>query len=210
MAIQDPTKTKWQVKREASLDALVRSAMRCFHERGYAATRVEDIVEGTGYTSGAYYFHFKNKADCFWQVIAYREKLRGDWPSEILDGLDPAGTGLEQVLGRVFARFAATEDGVSAWVLVMVDFFQQHRHDPDAQTMLADTYRRWHDGLTGFITALQQGGWVGADRDPDLLATQVFAATEGLTTHARLYGIDDATFQPALIDMLIRLLEEPS
>ncbi|HEX3737923.1 MAG TPA: TetR family transcriptional regulator [Solirubrobacterales bacterium] len=52
------TKTKWQQKREASHAALVDSAMHRFHEQGYAATRVEDIVAGTGYSSGAFYFHF--------------------------------------------------------------------------------------------------------------------------------------------------------
>ena len=196
-------KTKWQLKREASLDALTRSAMRQFHDHGYAATRVEDIVEGTGYTSGAYYFHFKNKADCFWHVIAYREQLRGDWPTQILDGLDPATTGLEQVLGSVFAHFAAAESGASAWVLVMVDFHQQHRYDPEAQTKLAETYRRWHAGLAGFVTALEQGGWVDPKRDPELLATQIFAYTEGTITHTNLYKLD----QPGLIDGLVRLLK---
>jgi AcrR family transcriptional regulator len=197
-------KTKWQVKREASLDALVRSAMRRFREDGYAATRVEDIVEGTGYTSGAYYFHFKNKADCFWQVVAHRERLRGDWPTELIDGLDPATTSLEQVLDHVFAHFAAVEDGASGWVLVMVDFHQQHRHDPDAQTRLADTYKRWHQGIARFITALQHGGWVDPDRNPDLLATQVFAYTEGTIAHTSLYRLD----QPGLIDGLVRLLRD--
>src|SRR5271170_7047649 len=121
MQVETEKRTKWQIKREASYLALVDSAMRQFHNRGYEKTRVEDILEGTGYTSGAFYFHFKNKADCFWHVIAYREQLRGDWPTQILDGLDPATTSLEQVLGRVFAHFAAVESGASAWVLVMVD-----------------------------------------------------------------------------------------
>jgi AcrR family transcriptional regulator len=197
-------RTKWQIKREASYLALVDSAMRQFHNRGYEKTRIEDILEGTRYTSGAFYFHFKNKADCFWHVIAYREELRGDWPTQILDGLDPATTGLEQVLGRVFAHFAAAESGASAWVLVMVDFYQQHRHDPEAQTKLADTYQRWRQGLARFVTALQRGGWVNPDRDPVLLATQIFAYTEGTITHTNLYKLD----QPGLIDGLIRLLKE--
>jgi hypothetical protein len=40
--------------------------------------------------------------------------------------------------------------------------------------------------------------------------TQVFAATEGLAVHASLYGFDDATVQPALIDILVGLLKEPA
>lgn len=178
--------------------------MHRFHEHGYAATRIKEIVAATRYTDGAFYFHFRNKADCFWQVIAHRERHRGGFPVHVLDGLDPATASLEEVLHRVFAHFAATDDSVSSWVLVMVDFFQQHRDDPDAQARLVDTYRGWHEGLVRFVTALQRGGWVGAERDPELLATQIFAYTEGTSVHANLYRLD----RTGLVDGLVRLLRD--
>jgi AcrR family transcriptional regulator len=211
MAIQEPVKkTKWQVKREASYQALVESAMRSFHDHGYEATRIEDISADAGYTSGAFYFHFQNKADCFWHVIAHREGLRGDWVTDATTGLDPTTASIEAVLARTFAGFAEADSGRSDWVLAMVDFHQQHRGDPEVATLLAHVYSRWHENIARFVTALQHGGWVAADRDPDLLATQVFAATEGLTTHARLYTLDPATTQHALTDMLARLFKEPA
>jgi AcrR family transcriptional regulator len=199
-------KTKWQVKREASYEALVESAMRRFHDLGYAATRVEDIVEGTGYTGGAFYFHFKSKADCFWHVIEHRERRRGDWASAVTRGLDPATTSLEQVLARVFARFAEAEQGVSAWVLVMVDFFQQHREDAEVHDRITEIYAGWHANIARFVSALQQGGWVPAGADPELLATELFAYVEGLTTHARLYQLPAKTQDAALIGGLVSLL----
>jgi AcrR family transcriptional regulator len=211
MAIQEPVKkTKWQVKREASYQALVESAMRSFHDNGYEATRIEDISADAGYTSGAFYFHFQNKADCFWNVIAHREGLRGDWVTNATSGLDPKTATLETVLARTFQRFAQADGGRSDWVLAMVDFHQQHKDDPEIATLLAHVYKRWHENIARFVTALQHGGWVAADRDPNLLATQVFAATEGLTTHARLYSLDTATTRGALFDMLGRLLTGPA
>lgn len=33
-------------------------------QEGAAQTRVEDIVEDTGYGKGSFYFHFPNKLDC--------------------------------------------------------------------------------------------------------------------------------------------------
>jgi AcrR family transcriptional regulator len=182
-------RTKWDSKREASYAALVESAMRCFHHRGYAATRVEDIVAATPYTSGAFYFHFPNKRDCFWHVLDHRERLRGDWAASATDGLDPA-TPLQDVLARVFARFAEAEQGLSAWVLVMVEFHQQHRGDADAAARLRGTYVAWHANVARFVTALQEGGWVSRDRDPDALARQVFAFVEGSLAHGELYGSD--------------------
>ena len=196
-------KTRWEEKREASLQALLDSAMRCFGERGYAATRVEDIVQGTGYTSGAFYFHFKNKADCCRQVIDYRARLRGDWPTHILDGLEPATSSLQEVLEQVFAHFAKVQLGVGDWVAVMVDFRQQYRHDPETQALLADFYARSHAEIQRFVEALQRGGWVDPGRDPDLLATQLYAFGEGVIIHGAVYGIDRTR---GVIDGHIRLL----
>jgi AcrR family transcriptional regulator len=199
-------KTKWELKREASYERLVGSAMRQFHEHGYAATRVEDIVAGTGYSPGAFYFHFANKADCFWHALAHRERLRGDW-TELPDVLDPAATSLAQVVGRVLAHFSESMEGLNEWVLVMVDFHQQHRDDEEALEKLALTYRDWHKGLTQLVASLQQGGWVAPERDPALLATQIFAYGEGLAAHARLYGLDEDATQEAMLDGLVRILE---
>jgi AcrR family transcriptional regulator len=200
------TKTKWQTKREASYAALVRAAMRRFHERGYAATTVNDIVEGTGYTAGAFYFHFDNKADCFWHVIRHREELLGSWWEGALDGVDPNSASLEQVLARAFSHFAEALDGLTEGVLVMADFHAQHRADPEAMAGLAEVYGRWRLQLERFVAALAAGGWIDRDRDPVVLATQMFAFGEGMTVHARIYSLDEETVRPAVIDGLVRIL----
>jgi AcrR family transcriptional regulator len=199
-------KTKWEAKREASYAALVRSAMQRFHERGYAATTVNDIVEGTGYTAGAFYFHFDNKADCFWHVIDHRERLLGDWWEVALNDVDPSSASLEQVLARAFAHFAEALEGFTGGVLVMADFHAQHRAEPEAMARLAEVYGRWRLQLERFVAALAEGGWIDRDRDPVLLATQMFAFGEGMTVHTRIYSLDEEIVQAALIDGLVRIL----
>lgn len=203
----EPKKTKWQQKRESSYRALVDSAMRRFHERGYNATSVEDIVAGTGYTSGAFYFHFKGKADCFWHVVAHRRQLRGDW-SQIAAGLDPAVTPLETVLERLLAHFAESLDGLNDWFLVMVDFSRQRKTEAGTAAHFREFYAGWHAELERFVRSLQEGGWVAANRDPYLLTTQLFAAAEGLGAHATLYEIDPEHARTALLDMLARILKD--
>lgn len=192
--------------RHASREAIVSAAMRLFAERGFAPTRVEDIVDAAGYTRGAFYFHFENKLDCFWAVAAYREQLRGDWVSHVTAGVDPNTLSLEEILARTFAHFAEVEQGASAWVLVMVDFFQQHREDAEAYDRIGEIYAGWHANVARFVRALQQGGWVPAGPDPELLATEVFAYVDGLTTHARLYQLPAKTQEAALIGGLVSLL----
>ena len=184
--------------------------MRQFAAQGFAATRVEDIVEAAGYTRGAFYFHFQNKLDCFWAVVEHRERLRGDWAATATEGLDSATASLRDVLARTFARFAESDRGVSDWVLVMVDFFQQHRDVPGIQQRLAAIYAVWQGNIRRFVVALQQGGWVDSDADAALLATQVFAFVEGLSVHARLYGLTPDQQGRALYAGLLRLLSSSS
>ena len=200
-------RTKWQEKREASYLALVDSAMRQFHNRGYEQTRIEDILAGTGYTSGAFYFHFKNKADCFWHAIEYRQSQRGDW-SQLTAGRAPETTPLTEILTRVFGHFAAIHEGMHYWPLVMVDFYNQHRTDPDVRERFEAVYKRWHGEIVRFVTALQDGGWVNRDRDPAILATQLFAATEGFRVHTALYTLEPHATGAALVELLTSLLDK--
>jgi AcrR family transcriptional regulator len=199
------TKSKWQVKREASYEALVRSAMHCFYEKGYAATRVADIVNGTGYTSGTFYFHFANKTECFFHVIDHRERLRGDWTAFVPD-LDPGTTPLEEVVDQALRVLASSLEGTGAWSVVMVDFFQQHRHDRAVVTRLRKVYARWLSEVEAFVTALQRGGWVDATRDPGVVTAEILAFDEGLTSHAVVFGLEGPDQHAARIEGLVRLL----
>jgi TetR/AcrR family acrAB operon transcriptional repressor len=197
--------TVWQEKREASYEALVRSAMRCFYERGYTLTRVEDIVGSTGYTSGAFYFHFKNKADCFWHVIDYRQRRRRGWDA-FLDGIDPSSVSLQEVLSRAQAGLAPDE-GLSGWTIVMVEHFQQHREDPRVAERFAELFRGWQRTQTAFVQRLQDRGWVHPSRDAKMVALQLLSFVEGLAVHSIVFGIEPKAARAALVDGTARLLQ---
>ena len=60
------TKEEAAVTREGILDA----AVACFHESGVAATTLASIATRAGYTRGAVYWHFRNKAEVIAAVTA--------------------------------------------------------------------------------------------------------------------------------------------
>ncbi len=189
----------------ASLEALSGSAMRCFHDHGYAATRVEDIVEGTGYTKGSFYHHFANKLDCFWRVASYREQQRGPW-QELAFDFDPGSHRLEELLRGGIRHLAAAEQGAPRWPLVMLEVYHQHQGDPEVTDRLSSIYDRWVSELAVFVGNLEQAGWLTAGRDARGVARELLAYGQGLTIHAQLLGLAPTELEDIYVDGLMRLL----
>jgi AcrR family transcriptional regulator len=193
-------KTKFDLKREATYAQLVEAGMVVFSEKGFAAARVDDIVERTGQTKGAFYFHFKNKLDLLHHIVAHREQLRADW-QHLPETMD-AATPLADVIATTLAEIDRRLHNVGAWVLVMVDAHLQSRGDASAEAMFASTYERWIQELTEFVDVLQRRGWATSPRPARELAVELFALGEGIGAHARLYGAPAAAAIPAYVRLL--------
>lgn len=54
--------------------ALLDAAFRVFGERGYRATRLDEVAEAAGVTKGAIYYHFDGKADLLRRAVQDRHK----------------------------------------------------------------------------------------------------------------------------------------
>jgi AcrR family transcriptional regulator len=50
---------------------LVEAAAESFRVRGYAATTIDDVVQGAGATRATFYLHFRTKADLIAEVMAH-------------------------------------------------------------------------------------------------------------------------------------------
>lgn len=60
---------RWRRRKEARPGELVVAALDVFAERGYAATRLEDVAARAGVTKGTAYLYFKNKEELFKAVV---------------------------------------------------------------------------------------------------------------------------------------------
>lgn len=64
---------KWSRRKAARPQELVAAALNLFVERGYAATRLEDVAAAAGVSKGTVYLYFANKEELFKTVV--RENL---------------------------------------------------------------------------------------------------------------------------------------
>ena len=67
-ASQDP-KPRWERRKDARPQELLAAALEQFVERGYAATRLEDVAKRAGVSKGTLYLYFTNKEELFKAVV---------------------------------------------------------------------------------------------------------------------------------------------
>ncbi len=62
-------KPRWTRRKEARPQELLAAALDLFVERGYAATRLEDVAARAGVSKGTLYLYFTNKEELFKAVV---------------------------------------------------------------------------------------------------------------------------------------------
>jgi AcrR family transcriptional regulator len=61
---------RWHRRKEARPGEILGAALACFAERGFAATRLDDVAQRAGVTKGTLYLYFPNKEELFKAVVA--------------------------------------------------------------------------------------------------------------------------------------------
>jgi AcrR family transcriptional regulator len=65
--------TRWLRRKEARPGEILKAALECFAESGFAATRLDEIAARAGVTKGTLYLYFQSKEDIFKSVV--REEI---------------------------------------------------------------------------------------------------------------------------------------
>lgn len=100
-------KPRRQRRKESRPSELLAAALELFVERGYAATRLEDVAARAGASKGTLYLYFKGKDELFKAVvrgeilpaIARAETLAGQFPGSASELLRTVVTGIWSSVG---------------------------------------------------------------------------------------------------------------
>jgi AcrR family transcriptional regulator len=109
---------RWRRRKEARPGEILAAALDCFAERGFAATRLEDVAQRAGVTKGTLYLYFASKEELFKAVV--REAIvAGIARSEarIGDASEPAPQLLDYVL-RGWASQSETPGGAISKLMI--------------------------------------------------------------------------------------------
>jgi AcrR family transcriptional regulator len=110
------TKSKHDLRSEATRRLLVTAARTLFGERGYASVGTEEIVRAAGVTRGALYHQFRDKADLF---AAVAEQVEADIVNRVAEGAAAAADPVEELrTGMRLFLDACADPGVERIILL--------------------------------------------------------------------------------------------
>jgi AcrR family transcriptional regulator len=67
--MQEQPPTRWRRRKEARPGEILAAALECFRERGFTATRLEDVAARAGVTKGTIYLYYRSKEELFKAVV---------------------------------------------------------------------------------------------------------------------------------------------
>ena len=143
------------------------------HERGVAATSVDDVLAAVGVGKGQFYHYFSAKADLVEAVLRHQLarvlREQGRFDVATWDGLRGW---LESLLAQHEARGFAGGCPLGSLVAEVAD------RDDRVRTVAA-AFARWEGELAAGLRALQATGGLRADADPEALAEEALASIQG-------------------------------
>jgi AcrR family transcriptional regulator len=197
---------------ETTRERVLRVAMQLFGERGYAATTIEQIEAGAGFSagSGSLYRHFRSKRALLEEGVraqldgaaALRTDLEGPEGSHGLDAL-PLRERLDAAFALTIARLERGRDVVRM-------LLRDYREFPDVLDRLREeAMTRFHESFSAWLAA--QPELDGRDRDVPAVAAVVVAALSHYwflrdSFGTQPFAMDEQRFVGAVADLTIAAL----
>ena len=155
----------------ATRDRLLAAAAEVFAERGYEGAALADIARRAGFTTGAIYSRFRNKAELLLEVV------RG-----ALESQQAAAVAASRGADAPFAELAAefVDPGREPSRALVVEAHVAARRDPTVGELLRSFQSARLDALAQLVTDAQRAGEVEAALDPRTAATLFMAIPLGL------------------------------
>ncbi len=95
---------RWRRRKEDRPGEIIAAALACFAERGFAATRLDDVARRAGVTKGTLYLYFPNKEELFKAVVRRTIVAKIEQSETLLShSPDPAPALLERFIAQWLA-----------------------------------------------------------------------------------------------------------
>jgi AcrR family transcriptional regulator len=120
-------KPRWERRKDARPQELLEAAIDLFVERGYAATRLEDVARRAGVSKGTLYLYYENKEELFKAVVRGNiVPVIGEVETSVAEFEGHSADLLRQLIHAWWQRLGATKaSGIIKLVMAEADNFPE-------------------------------------------------------------------------------------
>jgi TetR/AcrR family transcriptional repressor of nem operon len=152
---------------------IVEEAAALIHERGVAATTLEDVKAAAEVSGSQLYHYFPDKDDLVQAVIDYQADGIVSRNRQVLGSANGVEAWREMVITA--AKRTKAKGGCALGSLVG----QLAESDPEARALIASGFDQWAAAIGDGLRSLHAEGKLPPDVDPDDLAITLLATLEG-------------------------------
>jgi AcrR family transcriptional regulator len=149
---------RYQRRKQDRPQEITDAALAAFAEKGYAATRVDDVAKRAGVSKGLLYLYFKTKEELFKAVVRSFVVPRIDALTEVIDSSELSS---EEFLRGPFLDFVKTLPGSPISVVIRLMIAEGPKHPDLVQFYWDNVVSR---GLGTISELLQRGVQTGEFR----------------------------------------------
>jgi AcrR family transcriptional regulator len=193
--VKEPTEARALRRKPESLAKIKRAARKLFVERGYHATRPQDIAREAGLGHGTFYLHYPDKKACFLAFVDdAREELH-----EFMIARQPAEKTLENTIAanlKGIYEYTAEHPGVLA--AAMTDELVIDAEGAQATPLLV----RWGFDWAEVVREAMRNGEACKSYDPEIVGQAILGAIHQVASE----GARSQRLREEVLDNLTRFL----
>ncbi|OBA11541.1 TetR family transcriptional regulator [Acinetobacter calcoaceticus] len=164
--------------KEFETDEIADAAMQVFWRRGYAATSVQDLVDGTGLSRSSLYSTFQNKQGLYQTALQRYELLTTLNNVKLLSGSGSPKALIRQLLVNVVED--ELNDSEHKGCLVANACLELAGHDADVSQFVVSNLQKLQHALENLLIKAQQSGEIASIQNPRALASFFLNTMQGL------------------------------
>ncbi|MCU4425393.1 MULTISPECIES: TetR/AcrR family transcriptional regulator [Acinetobacter] len=164
--------------KEFEIDEIADAAMHVFWHHGYAATSVQDLVEGTGLSRSSLYSTFQSKQGLYQKALQRYELLTTLNNVKLLSGSGSPKELIRQLLVNVVED--ELNDAEHKGCLVANACLELSGHDEDVAQFVVSNLQKLQHALENLLIKAQQSGEIASTQNPRALASFFLNTMQGL------------------------------
>jgi len=164
--------------KEFEIDEIADAAMHVFWRHGYAATSVQELVEGTGLSRSSLYSTFESKQGLYQKALQRYELLTTLNNVKLLSGSGSPKELIRKLLINVVED--ELNDAEHKGCLVANACLELSGHDEDVTQFVVSNLQKLQHALENLLIKAQQSGEIASTQNPRALASFFLNTMQGL------------------------------